>query len=162
MGLKLWLLRAHFYLQWALVKTYRALRAPLTYWESRVEAQRAYSRQLLELQLQAQNGVVLSMAELMRETLAGVSASSKAQQELFKAWLDGFSVTEVPTSSVMREDDEIKLAMEREATYLRQRGIPVNITPQGTVDWLVDEMEPEVMLGLNGVDVDGLKKALQH
>lgn len=143
-------------------RLWRAVRAPLTYWERRVRAQREHELALLQRQLDAQHGMVAAMAELMRGSLESVAQATAAQQELFKTWLDGFKTTEVPTATTVRESDEIEMALLREAEALRASGVPVHMTPYDTVAWLDEESAPAATaLGKLGVDVDALKRHLQ-
>lgn len=142
-------------------RLWRALRAPLTYWESRVRAKREHELALLHLQLESQQALVRDMAGLMRGSLESVAQATAAQQELFKTWLDGFKTTEVPTATTIRETDEIQMALAREADALRASGVPVHLTPFDTVAWMNGQVGPEQTLANLGVDVAALQRHLQ-
>lgn len=142
-------------------RLWRALRSPLTWWESRVAAQRAHELALVNLQLAAQQSLVRDMAGLMQGSLEAVAQATAAQQALFKTWLDGFTTTEVPTATTIRETDEIQMALAREADALRASGVPVHLTPFDTVAWMNGQAEPEQTLSHLGVDVEALQRHLQ-
>jgi hypothetical protein len=152
------LTRLFLYVAILATRLYRALRSPLTWWESRVEARRAHERHLLELQLEAQAGMVKAMAGLMQGSLESVAQASAAQQDLFKTWLEGFKTTEVPVATTIRETDEIAAARERELDYLRANGVPVGLGP---LDWVGEQVGPENVLQGLGIDVAALKQHLQ-
>jgi hypothetical protein len=138
----------------------RALRAPLTYWERRIQVRRDHELAILDRQLRAQTEVMTAIMGPLQATLEGVSAASQAQQKFLADWLDSFKVIDVPTATVVREDDEVRMAMEREAAYLREHGIPVTITPGNTVEWMLEQVGPEQKLAMHGVDVDALRATL--
>ncbi len=124
-------------------------------------AQRAHELALLERQLQAQHGMVRAMAELMQGSLDSVAQATAAQQQLFQSWLDGFKTTDVPIATTMRETDEIKMALEREAELLAAQGVPVHLTPFDTVEWMNSQVGPAATLTNLGVDVAAMQRHLQ-
>jgi hypothetical protein len=72
-----------------------------------------YRLERLRIITDAQNAPVREMASAMRE-----------QTKVLQTWLEGFKVAEVPTSSVVRDEDEVASERERGAKALN----PAQIT----------------------------------
>jgi hypothetical protein len=139
----------------------RWLRTPLTWWEARVDAKRAHERAILQLQLEAQAGMVKAMASLMQGTLEQVANATAAQQQLFQSWLDGFKTTEVPIATTIRESDEVRAAQEREAEWMRAHGMGPG-TPLGDpFGWMTQTAGPARTLEGLGVSADDLRQHLE-
>jgi hypothetical protein len=155
------LIRIFLYIGILSSRIYRLFRSPLTWWESRVAAKRAHELSLVQLQLQAQSGMVAAMADLMKGSLESVAQATTAQQNLFTTWLESFKTTDVPVASTIRESDEILAARDRELDYLRSNGIQVSLTPFDTVEWMNEQVGAEQALTKLGVDVASLQRHLQ-
>ncbi len=157
--MSLWQVRAWLYVAWALARLGRALRAPLTLWEGHVAARRDHELALVRLQLEAQHGMVTAMADLMKGSLEGIAQAQAAQQDLFKTWLEGFKTTDLPTSTTIREEDEIRMAMEREADWLQAQGVPVSV--DGLWRPAAGSAAPAQTLAGMGIDVEALRGHLE-
>lgn len=69
-----------------------------------------YKLERLRLQLEAQNKPYDTLAAVVDK----LSTAQQEQTKVLQEWMQGFKVTEVPTSSVMRDIDEWRLEQDRE------------------------------------------------
>lgn len=54
--------------------------------------------------------------EKVGEMVQTIAQSQQKTSEVLQTWLDGFKVTELPTSSTVTEEDEVRMTVERALT----------------------------------------------
>lgn len=71
------------------------------------------STKALEVLIEGQ----VRQTEESTKALLAIAAASSSQADAFGSWIKSFQVTEAPTSSVVRDEDEIKLELARYAEH---------------------------------------------
>src|ERR1044072_3445242 len=82
------------------------LRWPLTYWERRVEAKRRHELAMATVAAESNARVLEAMGKLMVDSNAQILEVARSSNQTIQTWLEGFKVTELPSSTTVTEADE--------------------------------------------------------
>lgn len=86
--------------------------------------------------------------EIFKETLLAQQASQErifkdfcgvlaTQSKVLQTWMDSFKVTDVPKSTVYRDEDQ----MEKERAYYRAKGFPVDAPIDEQVAFMLKDID---------------------
>lgn len=106
------------------------------YFDNRRQEERLHQLRMLQVFADQQLAAHEHSLKIFEGLTQEVLTIAKSQNDFFKSWLESFKVTELPTSSVVREEDEVRLEKER----LREQGFPVDADIQEQVKWMLKDL----------------------
>lgn len=106
------------------------------YFDNRRQEERLHQLRMLQVFADQQLAAHEHSLKIFEGLTQEVLTIAKSQNDFFKSWLESFKVAELPTSSVVREEDEVRLEKER----LREQGFPVDADIQEQVKWMLKDL----------------------
>lgn len=95
-----------------------ALVAPLRYNEQRLNTKRAHAIALARLSIDANAEVLKTLGTTLITIVDRQSKAQEAHADVLKTWLEGFKVTQAPTTTAVTDkdeyDSEMQAAMEKD------------------------------------------------
>lgn len=108
----------------------------LSYFEEKRKEERTHQLKMLQVladqQLAAHEYSLKTFDSLIKEVLD----ISKQQNKVFQTWMESFKVTTLPSSSIVREEDEVRMEKDR----LRAQGYPVDSPLAEQVSWIIKDL----------------------
>lgn len=108
----------------------------LAYFDQRRQEERQHQLQMLQILVEQQREGQENSLKILDRVITEVLEATKNQNRIFEQWLGLFKVTELPTSSVVREEDEV--AQERER--MKALGYPVDAEVEEQMKWIVKSL----------------------
>lgn len=98
-------------------------------------AWRDYRLARLRLQVEAASAPFVQMTALVRE----VMDAQREQTKVFQAWMEMFRVVDLPKSTTVRDEDEVRSEQERHFT---------NLTPEQQLAWVNQQVDSDIFADL--------------
>lgn len=112
-----------------------ALAAPLRYNERRLNVKRAHAIALARLSIDANAEVLKTLGTTLITIVDRQSKAQEAHADVLKTWLEGFKVTQAPTTTAVTDKDEYDFEM---TAAMEKEGIDA-ANPASVMRWLERE-----------------------
>lgn len=101
--------------------------------------QQVFSQQLAlaRVQADAQKEMFVSMMSSMETMVKEMGTTSREQSAILQEWLKGFRTVEMPSTSVVRDSDEVEAERMR---LMAEQGFPAGADATTQAQWLFEKM----------------------
>ena len=113
----------------------------LAYFDGRRQEERQHQLRMLQTLADQQLMMQENSLKIFEGMLKEVLDVTKGQTQVLQTWLDSFKVTEVPKTSIVREEDEVNAEYER----LRAKGFPVHADYEEQVKWIIKDLGEDTL-----------------
>ena len=98
-------------------------------------AWRNYRLERLALEVKAQSAPFEQMAAIVREAMD----AQREQTKVLQTWMEMFRVADIPTSTTVRDEDEVRAEVDRSFN---------NMTPAQQLEWVHHEIDSDIFADL--------------
>ena len=109
----------------------------LSYFDRKRQEEREHQIRLLQVLVDQQSMAHENSLKMFERLTQEVLSVTKAQNDVFKAWMDSFKVVDLPKTTTMRDEDELRMERER----LKAQGYPIDSSLEDQVSWLLKDLE---------------------
>lgn len=109
----------------------------LLYFDRKRQEEREHQIRLLQVLVDQQSMAHENSLKMFERLTQEVLSVTKAQNDVFKAWMDSFKVVDLPKTTTMRDEDELRMERER----LKAQGYPIDSSLEDQVSWLLKDLE---------------------
>lgn len=113
----------------------------LAHFEEKRKKERLHQLHLLQVLVDQQTALHEYSLKTLDNLIRDVLKISEQQNKVFQTWMESFKVTTIPTSTVVRDEDEVRLEKDR----LRAQGYPVDSPLSEQVSWIIKDLGEEDM-----------------
>jgi hypothetical protein len=113
----------------------------LAYFDAKRQEERQHQIRLLQTITDQQLMMQENSLKIFEGMLKEVLDVTKSQTNVLQTWLDSFKVTEVPKTTVVREEDEVQAEYDR----LRAKGFPVGADYEEQVKWIIKDLGEDTL-----------------
>lgn len=102
--------------------------------------ERAHEIALARIQAEVQAEGLRGMTSAMQKVVEEMASVAREQNAVLKTWLEGFRAITPPSSTIVREEDEVRAERDR----LLGMGFPVDADGVTQLQWIHSEIDSDI------------------